>query len=214
MNGQQLSAYDAAHSLLRGYLLQDIRMDYMLEGSYGQVPEIEQEALDEMSNAFEYEFQDADAAREAGRHFMKASFMQDEIENWEELKQSPEAQKYMWISDSNHSGSFMNDERWNEVREELEEVCHNAGVDEEYVDHKVKFLKLHEVGDPKYVDHAVKAESIKIEAMISDEHSDKSEDLSKYFLKGVEQHDEWDEELDEETVELVAEYYRKIRELR
>lgn len=213
-NEAQKPAYSAAESLLRGYLLQDIRMDRLTSSSYEEVPAIEQEAMDEMAQAFEYEFPETERAAEAGRYFMKASFMQDELENWESLRERPEALDYTWVSDSSHTGDFMADDRWSEVREELETVCDITGIDQEYVDHKIKFLKYHEVGDPRYKHHAVKAEALKIQSMIDDRYSEKAEDLSRYFLKGVQKHDDWDEELENEAVELVAEYYREIADLR
>lgn len=214
MSDAQDPAYSAARSLLRGYLLQDIRMDLLTASSYDEISEVEEEAMEEMARAFEYEFPDSDRAAEAGRYFMKASFMQDELENWESLRGKEAALEHTWVSESSHTGDFMQDDRWGEVREELEVVCDITGVDEDYVDHKIKFLKYHEVDDPRYKEHAVKAEALKIQAMIDDEYSDRAEELSEYFLRGVQKHDQWEDELGNDAVELVAEYYSEIDGLR
>lgn len=216
INKKDRSAYDAAESLIRGYTLQDIRMDHLRDGNYDEVEEVEEEALDEMAEAFEYEFPDSPDAAEAGMHFMRASFMQDEIENWEVLSGDPDAQEYVKVSDYDGEADFDDDPRWNEVENELRAVCDAVGIDEKYVEEKKKFLKLHEKGDPAYRKHAANAEEVKIRAMIDDENGDRARELSRYFLKGVQMHDDWDNDrdLDEDAIEFIGEYYEKIADLR
>lgn len=216
MKTQISPAYDAAESLIRGYTLQDIRMDLLQEGRYEEAKEAEEKALDEMAEAFKYEFPESQQATEAGRHFMRASFMQDEIENWEVLSGDSEAQKYIKVPKADERGGLKNDPRWSSVEEELQAMCEAVGIDEEYVEEKTKFLKLHELGDPEYEKHAARAEEIKIKAMIDEEHEDKAEELSEYFLKGVQMHDDWEnnEEIDEEALKLIGEYYEKVDNLR
>lgn len=216
INTKHRSAYDAAESLVRSYTLQDIRMDLLRSGDYEEVEEVEEEALDEMAEAFEYEFPDSPEAAEAGRHFMRASFIQDEIENWEVLNGDPQAQQYVRVSDYDGDDDFEDDPRWDEVEDELRAVCDAVGIEEEYVEEKKKFLKLHEKGDPAYRQHAANAEEVKIRAMIDEENEDRARELSRYFLKGVQMHDEWDNDrdLDKDAIEFIGEYYEKIADLR
>jgi len=209
-------AYSSAESLLKGYKLQDRRMDLIIEGKYQEAREAEQKALYEMAEAFEFEFPDSNTGRQAGKRFMEASFIQDEIENWNQIRTDEEALQQARVSTDYGENHLMQDERWSEVRHKLEQVCQLTGIDEEYIDPKLKFLKLHEVGDSRYRKFAQEAEQTKIRSMIADQNEDKAQELTNYFLRGVEKHDNWDqkEQAQQQAVDIVAEYYQKIMQLR
>lgn len=209
-------AYTSAESLLKGYKLQDRRMDLLMEGRYEEAREAEEQALYEMAEAFEFEFPDSDNGRKAGKRFMEASFIQDEIENWSEIRADDQALRQARVSTDYGPNQLMQDDRWSEVRDKLEQVCQLAGIEDEYVNPKIKFLKLHEAEDSRYREFAKKAEQIKIESMIADRHEEKAQELTNYFLRGVEKHDKWDQnnEAQEQAVKIVAEYYQNIIELR
>ena len=202
----------AARSVLQGYRYQDLRMEHVLRGEYAAAERVAQKAIDAMAQAYTFEFKRASEAAEAGRHFMLASFMQDEIENWARLHSAAVPERYLSVPQTSPVHEPKADPRWQCVATELEETCELAGIDTSYVEPKIRFLKLHGSGDSNYRQFARRAERIRIMAM-GDISESVAEELTQYFLRGVKEHDKWNEydSLNETAVEIVSEFYRRVQ---
>lgn len=203
---------DSAESLLRGYRYQDLRMEHLLGGEYTKAWYDERKAIEEMAKAYDFEFPDATESAAAGEHFMIASFMQDEIENWLKLRNLNVPSCCLNIPYLDTINNIQQDPRWQYVATELQTMCELAGINTAYIEPKIEFLKLHGVGDPAYKEFARQAERTKIMAM-GDISETRAEELTRFFLRGVQQHDEWNEyeSVDESLSQVVSEFYRQVQ---
>ncbi|WP_254274414.1 hypothetical protein [Haloarcula marina] len=70
---------------------------------------------------------------------------------------------------------------------------------------------LHDSGNSKYREFARRVERIKIMAM-GEITKNTAEELTQYFLQGVKKQDKWNgaESIDETSVEIVSELYRRV----
>lgn len=217
-------ASNVARALLKAYYLQDERERYLLRGEYDRAATASERALARMADVYEVEFPDVDApqAREAGREFVYALFLQDEIENWPQIRESSDDDRLGDVLTSDvkrtYDSSVMTDARWPTVYENLLTVCDRAGIDDLYAELQTRFWRLHGLSDENWEPVALVAHGCKLRAMVPDPSADDVESLGAYFVAGVKAHDEWEHEeanadLDG-LVDVVARYYQRIFELR
>lgn len=138
--------------------------------------------------------------------------MQDEIENWPNLLSANVPKCCLNIPYTHTVRGIQADPRWQTVATELETTCELAGISNSYVESKIKFLKFHELENPKYKKFARQAECAKIMAM-GDISEKRAKELAQYFIQGVQQHDQWNayESVDKTTVEIVSEFYHQVQ---
>lgn len=216
-------ARDAAERLLNAFYLQDARETHLLAGRSQRARLATERATEYMSQAFCTEFCDADEgrAKAAGRSFMRALFLQDEIENKVALRaRGEEIPSAMLVSDVpvRRDDRIDTDPRWEEVRSLLESSCAHVGVDLEYAEIQSRFWRHHGQRKPDWCRYAFEAHRIKLRAMIPDGDRTDVERLSRYFVEGVQLHDSWsrdDRDRDfADIVGLVSRYYQRIFDLR
>jgi hypothetical protein len=217
------AATAAARTLLEAYYLQDQREGLLRRGESRRAAAAGAEALDRMATAYEVEFPHVDRARAraAGESFMRALFVQDEIENWELLRRdAASALRGVLVSDPDQSygSNAGNDARWRLVRECLGETCGRVEIDERYAEMQTEFWLLHGQLNEYWEGLAVEAHEHKLRAMVDDPPRAVVDRTGEWFVEGVKLHDDWDHrdrdrDLDE-MVELVACYYREVFDLR
>lgn len=212
-----------AATLLEAYYFQDDRERHLLSGNVSEASAARMKALDRMASAYEMEFPHLDRfwAREAGAAFMHALFVQDEVENWAELREVPEDDvRDALVSDP--GGSYgrdpIEDARWEHVEASLLETCWKAGIDDRYAPQQTRFWVLHGQSDPEWERVAHDAHELKLRALVEDPPESAVERLGQRFVDGVRIHDEWthrDSSADvEAAIDLVTEYYDELFELR
>lgn len=213
----------AACTLLKAYYLQDEREDTLLRGKPREAATAGAKALDRMATIYEVEFPQVDRlrARRAGESFMRALFVQDEIENWELLRREARSDlQDVLVSDpsASYGSDPTTDVRWKLVRTHLRETCERTGIDERYAERQAEFWLFHGQLDERWEEIALEAHEFKLRAMIEDPPREVVERSGERFVDGVKIHDGWSHrnESDDlcEAVELVAEYYREFFGLR
>lgn len=221
--GRHGGAATAARTLLGAYYLQDQREGLLLRGEPRRAAATGAEALDRMATAYEVEFPHVDRtrARAAGESFMRALFVQDEIENWELLERGAASDlRGALVSDPDESygSNPVNDGRWGLVREHLEETCRRVEIDERYAEKQTEFWLLHGQLNEYWEELAAEAHEYKLRAMVDDPPRAVVDRTAEWFVEGVKLHDDWDHrdrtrDFDG-VVELVAGYYREVFDLR
>lgn len=216
-------ARDTAETLLEAYYAQDMREAYLLQGHGDEARDAQERAIECMGSVYLIEFPELDTRRaeRAGAMFMRALFLQDEIENWPMLLGAPHRDEIADLLQSDFTerygrdGSF--DRRWEEVESHLLETCRLTGIDESYADVQTQFWRLHGQLKEYWEDVAIEAHTIKLDAMIPEASADLAASLGEYFVAGVKAHDGWDHRDREreiaQLIALVASYYQKIFEV-
>ncbi|KAB1198873.1 hypothetical protein GJR99_00915 [Haloferax sp. MBLA0078] len=181
-------------------------------------------ATEKMSESFQIDFPDVPAAdaKQAGELFMRALFLQDEIENraafYECLSGPVPEGVFVDVAEAVPGMSINDDPRWEDVRILLERVCTQLGIDTEYAVLHARFWRLHGQRRDGWRTIARRAHRIKLARMIPAATATDIDDLSEYFLAGVDAHDNWcrnDPERDLSlTTDIVGRYYQRIFELR
>jgi hypothetical protein len=217
-------ATEAAETLLRGFHFQDMREEHLLDCDFEAARTAAVEATDHMSQAFVVDFPDvpSDRARRAGELFMRALFLQDEIENraafYTCLTQCVPEDIFVDVAEEVPGLSINDDPRWKDVRALLEGVCEEIEVDEEYAVLHARFWRLHGQQRRGWQTIAHRAHRIKLERMVPSASSEAIDDLAAYFVVGVKNHDSWTRTNPERdissTVDLVARYYQRVFDLR
>ncbi len=212
-----------AATLLEAYYFQDERESHLLGGNAGMAVTAGARAIDRMASAYEMEFPwlDRSRVRGAGAAFMYGLFVQDEIENWAELRALPEdVLGDALVSDlgERYGPNPIDDDRWERVEASLGETCRKAGIDERYARLQTRFWVLHGQSDPRWERVARDAHEHKLRALVADPPASATERLGTRFVDGVRIHDEWthrDESADlEAAIDLVAGYYEELVALR
>lgn len=222
-NRSDLEPAATARTLLEAYYLQDEREGCLLLGKPREAAAAAAKALDRMATTYEVEFPHVDRcrARRAGESFMRALFVQDEIENWELLRREARSDlSDVLVSDpsASYGSNPAADVRWGLVKTYLREACERTGIDERYAEKQMEFWLLHGQLDEYWEELALEAHEYKLRAMIEDPPNEVVERTGERFVDGVRIHDGWSHrnESDDlrEAVELVAEYYREVFKLR
>lgn len=213
-----------AQTLLEGYYYQDQRESCLLRGDPEKAEDAARKAIDRMGTTYEVEFSHlpADRSREAGEAFMKALFLQDEIENWallQDIRRQEQLTDVLLSEESVSDGAnAANDPRWETVRTYLYEVCDKAGIDDRYAVTQSQFWLLHGQLNEYWEEVALEAHELKLQAIVDDPPPEAVARLGNYFVTGVKLHDNWshrDKSKDlEGIVDLVSRYYQKIFQLR
>lgn len=209
-------AIEIARTLVEAYHLQDEREHYLRRNEPRRAEAVAASARQQMAAVWEAEFPSVptERARTAGEEFVRALFVQDEIENWTAIRQ--------------HAGeldgvlecpppvaepeSIESDPRWSAVESKLTDACEQVGIDEEYASLQTRFWRLHGTGDDEWTDVAREAHGVKLDAMLA-EASSLTDRLGDHFVDGVAMHDRWtrdDPSGLSETVQHVATYYREL----
>ena len=217
------AARETGRLLLDAYYLQDEREAHLLRGDAETAQSVGAEALEKMAATFEREFPgvDPERARASGKAFMRALFLQDEIENWDLIRQvGVDSLSTALLSDPGgpYGNNQIRDERWDDVEAELVESCERAGIDGEFAQRQRQFWLLHGQLGEYWERVAIEAQEIKLRAMLPDPDADVVAGLADHFVAGVKLHDEWGHREKEEDMEqlhrIVSTYYQKIFELR
>lgn len=212
-----------AATLLEAYHFQDERERYLLCEDGERAVDAAVKALERMATTYEMEFPHLDRprARQAGRAFMHALFVQDEIENWAALREIPmdHVRKALVTDPKERYGENpLEDARWEHVESSLREACRKAGIDGRYAPRQTRFWLLHGQCDPEWDRVAQDAHELKLRALVEDPPERAVERLGQRFVDGVRIHDEWthgDSAADiDAAIGLVTEYYDELFELR
>lgn len=211
-----------AATLLEAYYCQDERERHLLSGNVWKAAAAGANALEKMATAYEMEFPwlDRSRARAAGRAFMHALFVQDEIENWEGIRAVPTDLREVLVCDpgGRYGPDPVSDIRWESVEASLRTTCRTVGIDERYASLQTRFWVLHGQSDPRWEEVARSAHELKLRAMVEDPPEDAVDRLGRRFVDGVRLHDGWthrDESADlDDAVDLVAAYYDEVFSLR
>lgn len=223
LNPLPSGARATARTLLEAYYHQDEREGHLLRGEPRRAVAAGVKALDRMAIAYEVEFPHVDRrrARSAGEAFMRALFVQDEIENWELIEGGDTCDLHgVLLSDpsASYGSNPVNDTRWEVVRTHLRETCREVGIDERYAEKQTQFWLLHGQLNEYWEEIALEAHDIKVRAMIDDPPQAAVDRMGERFVEGVKIHDGWshqDETEDlNEVISQVAAYYREVFELR
>ncbi|ELZ85052.1 hypothetical protein C453_10740 [Haloferax elongans ATCC BAA-1513] len=217
-------ALDAAESVLLGFYHQDLRETHLSNCEFDAARAAAESAEAHMSRAFRFEFPDAPAARadRAGELFMRALFVQDEIENQESFTQcfTHEVPDDVFVSDVEAmvQTSIDDDARWADCERLLEAACDEVGIDPEYATLHVRFWRMHGQKREGWRAAARRAHRIKLACMVPAADTDTIETLAQYFVAGAERHDEWARrDVHQEVgsaLDIVATYYQAIFDLR
>lgn len=216
------TAYDAAELVLEGFFQQDLREESLLDGDAAGARAAADACVDAMAEVFCVEFPDRprELARSAGSTFARALFLQDEIENWRELRAvRDDLPDDLFVSDRSHpyDGGVRDDPRWEDVRRLLSRVCADAGIDDAYGDRQTEFWRRHGLRDDDWAQTALEAHRLKLAAMVAGSDDD-VDVLAEFFVASVELHDRWervDPDRDfREIRHVVAAYYQSVFELR
>ncbi|AFK19458.1 hypothetical protein E6P09_11790 [Haloferax mediterranei ATCC 33500] len=182
-------------------------------------------AVDYMSSAFEAEFPDVPASRAAyaGELFMRALFLQDEIENraaFDECLEHDVSDDVFVSSPAEipEIVSINDDPRWSDVQDLLEVVCDELEMDSEYAVLHTRFWRLHGQRRDNWQTIARRAHRIKVARMVPEADDETIDNLARYFVAGVSRHDGWVREGPERdvtsTLDIVAQYYHRLFDLR
>ncbi|MCO8267920.1 hypothetical protein ACOZ4B_19775 [Haloferax prahovense] len=218
-------AFEVAETLLRGFYFQDMRETHLLNCDFDAAMTAAERAVHHMSEAFVAEFPDvpAERAERAGELFMRALFLQDEIENRDDFDACfehdvPPGAFVSSAPDDSESDTINDDPRWRDVRELLGTVCDELDINAEYATLHTRFWRLHGQEVDGWETVARRAHRIKVARMAPSADSETVDNLARYFVVGVTRHDEWARESPERDVssaiDLVAHYYQRLFDLR
>lgn len=215
-------ARETARTLLEAYYLQDERETYLVDGRPEAATEAGAKALDRMATTYEREFPDRETsqARAAGEAFMRALFLQDEIENWNRIREVTDSVADALVSstDRSYEREIADDRRWATVETHLQTVCEHTGVDERYARRQTEFWLCHGQDGEDWERFARDAHELKARAIVGDAPPDVLATLGTYFVEGVKCHDRWSHENRRQEVadvcDLVSQYYEKLFQLR
>ncbi|KAB1188325.1 MULTISPECIES: hypothetical protein [Haloferax] len=201
-----------------------MRETYLVECDFDAANTAATRATEYMSNAFKIDFPDADPnrAERAGELFMRALFLQDEIENraafYDCLSRPVPEGTFVDAAEAVPDLSINDDPRWRDVRILLESVCEEIDISTEYAVLHARFWRLHGQRRDGWRSIARRAHRIKLARMIPSATAADIENLAEYFVAGVEQHDDWHRNSPERdissTVDIVARYYQRVFDLR
>ncbi|MDZ7730161.1 MAG: hypothetical protein U5K37_03175 [Natrialbaceae archaeon] len=206
-----------ARELLTAYHYQDEREWFLIEGDPDRARTAASQALAHMSSVFSHEFPElpeADAGA-SGEAFMEGLFLQDEIENWEEISANRLAiQDELVCTAITEPTSQLTDERWDLVRDRLDRTCRILDMDPAFGAKQTEFWRLHGQQMVGWRDAARDAQEVKLERMLTDPAPGTVAHLADLFVEGVERHDSWtptDRSRDiAATVDPVIEYYQTV----
>lgn len=216
-------ARKTAQTVLEAYYLQDQRERHLLHGNADAAAETAERALDAMATTHEREFprKEVAAARAAGQAFMRALFLQDEIENWDRIRDAAVgtlSDVLLTDIEQSYSDSVTEDRRWRTVETYLGEVCTRTGINDAYASRQKEFWLRHGQGESDWETIALEAHELKVQAMVEDVPTDTVEALGNHFVEGVKYHDSWSHNEQDRDIDLVrdivARYYEKIFQLR
>lgn len=211
-----------AKTLLDAYYFQDLRESAILQNEPDASADASAAALHHMANVFEREFptRPTPQVRAAGKEFMRGLFVQDEIENHHLISNLPlpDFEEVLLTDPTTTQVNPATDDRWDVVRQHLDETCDAVGINDEYSDVQTRFWLLHGQLNEYWEEVAKRAHRYKLEAMLGPVPSETHEKLGSYFVAGVKLHDDWThrhKKADFEEVEnIVTQYYECVFGLR
>lgn len=216
-------AQEAAETLLRGFHHQDLREEHLKTCNFDAAQEAATHATRLMGQSYQLEFPtiSKQRANEAGELFMHALFLQDEIENWPEFAPcfSRDSPVDLFVTtDSDIPETCINDDpRWENVHNLLLEVCRKLKMNTEFATLQTRFWRHHGQQRTGWQTLAFRAHKIKVHRMVPTADEEKIADLARYFVAGVERHDQWnrhDADSDiEVALDVVSRYYQCIFDL-
>jgi hypothetical protein len=217
------TAHEVGERLLDAFFHQDLREDCLLCGDVAGARAAAETATTAMSTVFCAEFPGRPRrhAERAGATFVRALFLQDEIENWaavESTRSRLPPDLVLTCGPAPTGGDVLDDPRWDDVRDLLTGVCSDAGIDETYARRQTEFWRRHGQREAGWRRTALAAHRLKVTAMVPRCPDEEVERLARQFVRGVELHDEWsraDRDRDfDEIRDVVAAYYQRVFELR
>ncbi|WP_410764472.1 hypothetical protein [Haloferax sp. DFSO60] len=216
-------AREAAETLLRGFHFQDQREDYLKARNFDAARDAATHAIELMGQSYQLEFPRVPESRayKAGELFMRALFLQDEIENWPEFSPCPEEDlpaDLFVSSDTDVTVQGIDDDpRWDDVRALLLEVCRLLDMDDEFATLQTRFWWHHGQQRDNWQTVAFRAHCIKIRQMVPNAEDRVVANLARYFVAGVEAHDTWGRSDPSQDItaayDVVSRYYQQIFEL-
>jgi hypothetical protein len=217
------TAREVGERLLDAFFHQDVREDCLLCGDVEGARTAAETATTAMSTVFCAEFpgRPRGHAERAGATFVRALFLQDEIENWAAVRASRSRlppDLVLTRGPGPRASGVLDDPRWDDVRDLLSAVCSDAGIDEAYARRQTEFWRRHGQRAVGWRRTALAAHRLKVDAMVPGCPDEEAERLARQFVRGVELHDAWsrtdpDRDFDE-IRHVVAAYYQRIFELR
>lgn len=217
-------ARETAETLLEAFYLQDEREANLIRENAHEAKSLATRAQDRMAEAYRLEFPhiDSDRAELAGREFIRALFLHDEIENWEFLDQllpNDELSQVMITDTSSaYTEKAANDPRWDTVEDKLMGVCQAVNINQDYASKQAQFWRLHGQIHEYWEQVAHAAHTIKLEAMLPRGKRADIDALAQYFVAGVKLHDDWGHQYKDRDLNdiksLVAKYYQKVFDIR
>ncbi|ELZ98755.1 hypothetical protein C440_00325 [Haloferax mucosum ATCC BAA-1512] len=143
-------AFEAAETLLGGFHLQDMRESHLVACDVAAARSAASAAVEHMVTAFGFEFPAVSRSRtaRAAESFMRALFVQDEIENrvafGGRAERGRSADVFVSsLGDVTGAPSIDDDLRWSEVRGLLRTVCDDPDMDPKYAALHTRFWRRH-----------------------------------------------------------------------
>lgn len=217
-------ASDTAEALLEAFYFQDEREAHLIRENAIKAKSVASKAEERMVETYQREFPhiDSDLTRRAGESFIRALFLQDEIENWEYLEQllpnGDLADVMLSDSTASYDESTANDPRWEVVEDHLLTVTRLIDIDPNYANKQTQFWRLHGQISEYWEEVAREAHTIKLRGMLPDGSDKVIETLAQYFVAGVQMHDDWGHQYMARDLnaitDLVSKYYQKVFDVR
>jgi hypothetical protein len=222
VGGISARAAATAATLLEAYDAQDRRQAHIKTGNYETAKRQAERARTRMAETWVREFPDRGEghAETAGRLFMDALFLQDEIENWAEIPATQgELSRVLVTTDAAREAKPpATDGRWTDVETLLDAAAVEVGIPGPFAAKQTQFWLRHGQRAEGWEEPAADAFELRLQAMLPGVDADDRQPLVSSFVEGVKLHDGW--ALDEGTAdrsrsrELVGGFYQQVFDLR
>lgn len=211
-----------AATLLEAYDAQDRRQAHIKTGNYPTAKRQAERARSRMAETWVTECPHVATghAETAGRLFIDALFLQDEIENWDAIPATEgDLSRVLLTSDASRAAQPpATDTRWNEVEALLGAAALEVGIPGPFAAKQTRFWLRHGQRAAGWEEAAAAAFDLRLQAIVPAADRAEREALGEYFVAGVKLHDGWS--LDEGTArrtesrELVGRFYQRVFEVR
>lgn len=222
VGGVSARAAATAATLLEAYDAQDRRQAHIKTGNYETAKRQAGRARSRMAETWVREFpHEGEAhAETAGRLFMDALFLQDEIENWAEIPATQgDLSRVLVTTDAARAPKPpATDGRWTDVEALLDAAAVEVGIPGPFAARQTQFWLRHGQRAEGWEGPAADAFDLRLQAMLPGVDADERDPLVTSFVEGVNLHDGWS--LDEGTAdrsqsrELVGQFYQRVYDLR
>lgn len=222
VGGVSASAAATAATLLEAYDAQDRRQAHIKTGNYETAMRQAERARSRMAETWVTEFPHVGEAHAetAGRLFMDALFLQDEIENWATIPATQgDLSRVLLTTDAQRDAKpAATDERWQDVESLLAAAAVEVGIPGDFAAKQTRFWLRHGQRAEGWEAAAAAAFDLRLQAMLPGVDTAEREPLVEDFVAGVKLHDGWS--LDEGTADrsesraLVGQFYQRVFDLR